>query len=76
MINFKQQELVDKLFQSVKENFPEVELINVIESPEDTNDLWIKITEPEDEDREIELGVGLILRTKQPYLVAVKPHNY
>ena len=54
-INFKQQELIDELFQAVKTRFPEVDLINIAESPEDPNDLWINITAPEDEDREFEL---------------------
>jgi len=55
MMNFKQKELIDKLFQAVKERFPEVAFINVTESPEDPADLWINITAPVDEDREIEL---------------------
>jgi len=55
MINFKQEELIHGFFKSVKERFPEVEFLNVTESPENPADLWINITEPEDEDREIEL---------------------
>jgi len=53
MINFKQQELIEEFFQTIKQAFPEVELINVTESPEDPNDLWVNVTAPEDEDREI-----------------------
>lgn len=55
MINFKQKELIHSFFSSVKERFPEVEFLNVTESPENPADLWINITEPENEDREIEL---------------------
>ncbi len=55
MINFKQQELIDSLLQAVKQKFPEVELISVTESPEDPADLWVNVTAPSDEDREIEL---------------------
>ena len=40
MINFKQQELIESLLQAVKEKYPEVEFINVTESPEDPADLW------------------------------------
>ncbi len=56
MINFKQQQLLDELFQAVKLKFPELEFINVTESPEDPADLLLNVTAPEDEDREIELS--------------------
>lgn len=55
MINFKQKELIDKLFCKTQEKFPEIQLINITESPEDPNDLWVNITAPKDEEREIEL---------------------
>ena len=55
MIVVKQKELIDELFKAVKEKFSEVELISITESPEDPNDLWVNVTAPEDEDREIEL---------------------
>lgn len=55
MINFKQQELIQDFFQALKKNFPEIELMNVTESPEDPNDLWVNVTAPTDEDREIAL---------------------
>jgi hypothetical protein len=55
MMNFKQKELIQKLFNTVKEKFPEVEFISVTEGPENPADLWVNITAPDDEDREIEL---------------------
>jgi len=55
MINFKQEELIHSLFNAVRKKFPEVEFLNVTESPENPADLWVNITEPEDEDREIGL---------------------
>ncbi len=55
MTNFKQQQLADDFFQSVKSKFPEIQLINITPSPEDPRDLWINITAPADEDREFEL---------------------
>ncbi|MBF0228422.1 MAG: hypothetical protein HQK63_02325 [Desulfamplus sp.] len=54
-INFKQKELIEKLVNKLKKRFPEVELIDITESPEDSESLWINITAPEKEDREIEL---------------------
>jgi len=55
MINFKQRELIDRLFNAVKEKFPEVNFLKVTESPEDPADLWVNVTAPEDEEREMEL---------------------
>ena len=54
-INFKQEELIKKIMRSVKRKFPEVEFIKVTESPEDPETLWINVTAPEDEDREMAL---------------------
>ena len=55
MITLKQKELIDRLFCAIKEKFPEVELIGVVESPEDPSDLWVNITAPRDEKKEMEL---------------------
>jgi hypothetical protein len=55
MINFKQEELAQELFSVLKNRFPEIGLINVTESPANYSDVWVNITAPQDEDREIEL---------------------
>jgi hypothetical protein len=55
MINFKQEELAREFFSSLKHHFPEVSLINVTESPADPRAVWVNVTAPEDEDREIDL---------------------
>ncbi|QTA81179.1 Uncharacterized protein dnl_35100 [Desulfonema limicola] len=55
MVNFKQKELIQEFFRSIKKKFPEVDFVSVTEGPENPSDLWINITEPDDEDREIEL---------------------
>jgi hypothetical protein len=55
MINIKQKELIDDFFNKIKEKFSEIELISITESPEDPADLWVNITAPQDEAREIEL---------------------
>jgi len=54
-INFKQEELIKNLMKTVKRKFPEVELINVSESPEDSESLWIQVSAPKDENKEFEL---------------------
>ncbi len=56
MINFKQHELIDDLFQTVKAEFPEIEFVNITRSPDDSSHIWINVTVPEDEDRQIELA--------------------
>ncbi|MDM8551227.1 hypothetical protein QUF72_14175 [Desulfobacterales bacterium HSG2] len=55
MMNFKQEELTRDFFQTVRESFPEVELIDITPGPEDPNDLWISVTAPSDEEREFSL---------------------
>lgn len=54
-MNIKQKELVAQLYSFLKDRFPEIQFIKVIESPESTNSLWVEIAPPIDEDREIEL---------------------
>jgi hypothetical protein len=54
-INFKQEELIEGLMNDIRSRFPEVGLIGVEESPEDSETLWINMTAPDDDDREIEL---------------------
>lgn len=80
MINFKQQELIDQLLREVKEKFPEVELISVSRSPEDPADLWLNVTAPADEDREIELREFASEKTSDilldyGYLILVMPRE-
>ncbi|MCP4353485.1 MAG: hypothetical protein GY795_49175 [Desulfobacterales bacterium] len=55
-INFKQEELIEGLLEDLKKNFPDVQFVEVTESPENPNDLWVNVTRPKDEDREIELS--------------------
>ncbi len=56
MINFKQQELADKLFNSVKERYPDIQFDRLSESPEDPSDIWIYASVPYDEDTQIEIS--------------------
>jgi len=55
MINLKQQELVKQFVEEVQKRFPEVQLLNVIPSPENPDDTWIRVTSPDDEDLETAL---------------------
>lgn len=55
MINFRQQELIENFVNDVEKRFPDVKFVDVTESPENPNDLWINVTKVGDEDRLIEL---------------------
>jgi len=55
MINLKQKDLIIKLIADIQKQFQEVQLVNVAPSPENPNDLWINVTWPKDEERQIEL---------------------
>lgn len=55
MINVKQEELIQQLVAQIRAEFPEVDLISIVEHPEDPESLWINVTAPDDEDREMDL---------------------
>jgi len=55
MINFKQRELSQMLFDKLKQRFSDLEMINIMEGPENPNHIWVNIIMPEDEDREIKV---------------------
>ena len=55
MINFKQQELLEKLVDDIRSQFPEVEYLYTTPSAENPNELWIHVTAPKDEEREFAL---------------------
>lgn len=55
MINFKQEELIEQLMGQIRKKFPEVSLLKIMEGCDDPESLWIKVTSPKDEDREMEL---------------------
>jgi len=81
MMNFKQKELVEKLFNAVKEKFPEVELIKVTDGYEDPADLWVNVTAPEDEDREEEMikfacDMTTDLLLDYGYYISIMPRKY
>ncbi len=54
-INFKQQELIEGLLEELKKHFPDVQFVDITEGPENPDDVWVNVTEPEDEERELEL---------------------
>ena len=55
-LNFKQEELIEELLAIIKKNYPESDLIEITESSENPQTLWIKITAPKDLDKKIALS--------------------
>ncbi len=53
MINLKQTELSHQLFDQLKQQYPEINLVDIVESGVYPDHLWVKIVMPEDEEREI-----------------------
>jgi hypothetical protein len=54
-LNFRQQELVEEFVKAVEDKFPEVKFLEVSESPEDPDDVWVNVTRPASDERMIEL---------------------
>jgi len=55
MINVKQRELSKMLYDRLKHQFPEIDLVDIAESSENPNHIWVNVIMPDDEDREIAL---------------------
>jgi hypothetical protein len=55
MINFKQMELAEMMFNTIKERYPEVELVDVMESGIYPDHVWVRVIMPTDEERESEI---------------------
>ena len=55
-INYKQQQLINELFEKVKEKYPEIQYKNLEVSPDDPEHIWINVISNMDEDREIEMS--------------------
>jgi hypothetical protein len=82
MTNFKQIELAEGLFNKLKVKFPEIELVNITEGPENPDSLRVRIIMPEDDDRRILLremaaeistdilldyGYDILIRSASPF---------
>jgi hypothetical protein len=56
MINFKQLELSQQLFDQLQQRYPDVALVDIVESGVYPNHIWVRMVMPADEDKEIEIG--------------------
>lgn len=48
MLNFKEKELSNNLFNKLKEQFPAIELVEIIENCFDDGDVWMRVIPPLD----------------------------
>lgn len=55
-INLKQEQLINELFNKVKERFPEIIIKDLQVSPDDKDHIWINVVADMDVEREIELN--------------------
>ncbi len=55
MLNYKQEELIQQLADEIQQKFPEVRFIDVGPGADNPNDIWIRVTEPKEEARMLEL---------------------
>ena len=55
-INHKQLQLMDELFNKVKERFPEIIYKNLQTDPDDSEHIWINVIADMEEEREIEMN--------------------
>jgi len=54
-LNYKQKQLIDELFNKVKESYPEIVYKDLQTAPDDPDHIWINVIADMDEDREIEM---------------------
>jgi len=50
-LNHKQEELIAQLAREIEEKFPDIKFVETVPSPESVNTLWLRFTQPHDDDR-------------------------
>lgn len=87
MTDTRCMELGQRLFKRLQEKFSELEMVNITESAENHDHLWVNIIMPEDEDREIavrelasELSMDILLEHGNHITISAategqRPHN-
>lgn len=53
MINTKYMEFGQRLFKQLQEQFPELKIVNMTESVENRDHIWVNVIMPDDEEREL-----------------------
>jgi hypothetical protein len=79
-MNYKQEQLINELFEKVKAKYPEIVFKDLSVSPDDPDNIWINIVADMDEDRENELmnycsSLECEIEEKYGYAFSVMPKN-
>lgn len=56
MLSPIQNQLSNQLYLALKEQFPDIELVEIIENPFEQDSVWMRIVPPADSVRSIQLG--------------------
>jgi hypothetical protein len=54
-LNHKQEELIEQLVKEIEEKFSDIKFVETVPSPESVNTLWLRFTEPDNDDRFMEI---------------------
>ena len=79
-VNHKQQQLIDELFNKVKEQYPEIVFKDLQVSPDDHEHIWINVIADMDEDRQIEMthlasDIATDILMDYGYMISIMPEN-
>ncbi|MDZ7289856.1 MAG: hypothetical protein ONB44_04905 [candidate division KSB1 bacterium] len=55
-LNHKQEELIAQLAKEIEEKFPDIKFVEVLPSPEGENTLLLHFTQPDNDDRFMEIA--------------------
>jgi len=79
-INHKQQELIDYLFDKVKNKYPEIKFQRLWANPDDSEHILIDVLAEMDEEREMEMShyaasLTADIHNDYGYLISILPGN-
>ncbi len=79
-INYRQQQLIEELYNKVKLRFPQIKYKDLEVSPDDSEHIWINVIADMDEDEEIEMmkysaELGTDLLSDYGYRISIMPEN-
>jgi hypothetical protein len=76
MINFKQLELANQMYETLYQRYPDVELVNVVESGVYPDHLWVRLRMPTEEEKNWEVRqlageISIDLLTQYGYHITI-----
>jgi hypothetical protein len=79
-LNHKQQQLIDELFNKVKERYSEIVFKDLQTNPDDPEHIWINVIADMDKDKEIEMrhyaaDIAMDILLDYGYDFSVMPEN-